>query len=220
MGVLEQVMQLKNQGMNDKDIVNNLQQQGISPKEITDAVNQAQIKNAVASENPIPAPQEASPIATAGTAETPYTPQTQEAGETYMPPQAGTDYSQAEQGAGYYPEQEAPALGVDSDTVIEISNQVFSEKIKEVKKNISEFNEFKTIFQTKVNGIDERLKKIEKIIDTIQIKILEKVSSYGQELSSTKKEMSMMQDSFKKLAGKTTTKTKILKKKKTSKNKK
>ena len=214
MGVLEQVMQLKNQGMNDSDIVNNLQQQGISPKEITDAVNQAQIKNAVASENP-PAPQETSSTAAAG-AETPYTPQTQEAGAEYTPQEAG-EYPQTEQGAGaYYPEQGVPAPTTDSDTIIEISNQVFSEKIKEIKKNISEFNEFKTIFQTKVDGIDERLKKIEKIIDTIQIKILEKVSSYGEELSSTKKEMSMMQDSFKKLAGKKTIKTKTPKKKKIS----
>ncbi|RLG12474.1 hypothetical protein DRN73_02360 [Candidatus Pacearchaeota archaeon] len=213
MGVLEQVTQLKNQGMSDEEIVSNLQQQGISPKQITDAINQAQIKNAVASENPPPTPQETSPIAEAGASQTPYTPQTQEVGQEY---QQGA--YPAEQPAGeYYAEQPVQTPAIDSDTVIEISNQVFSEKIKQIKKSIDDFNEFKTIFQTKVNGIDERLKRIEKIIDTIQIKVLEKVGAYGQELNSTKKEIAMMQDSFKKITGK---KSSISKKKKTSKKKK
>ena len=49
MGTLEQVMQLKNQGMADAQIIGALQQQGISPKEINDAISQAQIKSAVGS---------------------------------------------------------------------------------------------------------------------------------------------------------------------------
>ena len=49
MGVLEQITQMKNQGIPDQEIVSNLQEQGISPKEINDALSQAQIKNAVTS---------------------------------------------------------------------------------------------------------------------------------------------------------------------------
>jgi transcriptional regulator len=201
MGTLEQVMQMKNQGMSDEEIAGTLQQQGISPKEITDAMNQAQIKNAVYAEDQgYEAP---SPVAAAGAEEAPYTPQTQEmAGQgQYMPEQ------------GYYQEQyAAPAAGIDSDTIIEIANQVFSEKIKKSEKTIDEFNEFKALAQVKIDSIDDRLKRIEKIIDTIQIKILEKIGSYGEELSSTKKEMSMMQESFRK-AGIKHKKTKSSKKK-------
>jgi len=216
MGVLDQVTQLKNQGMSDTQITENLQQQGISPKEITDAINQSQIKNAVSAENPAgtpPGPPEAAaPVATAG-AET-YTPQTQEVGAGYPSPTATGQEYYSEAGYGAYP----AAAATDSDTMIEIANQVFSEKIKKIEKTIDELNEFKTMASVKIDNIDERLKKIEKIIDTIQIKILEKVGSYGKELQTTKKEMSMMQDSFRKLSGAKHTKPKI--KPKTTKKKK
>ena len=57
--------------------------------------------------------------------------------------------------------------------------------------------------------------RIEKIIDTLQIKILEKVGSYGRDLASTKKEMSMMQSTFGK-AAKKAPKKKTSSKKKTA----
>ncbi len=187
MGVLDQVMQLKSQGMNDEEIVGNLQQQGISPKEINDAMNQAQIKNAVyAEDQSYEAP---SPISEAGAEEPQYAPQTQDMSQGY----------EQQAGQGYYQEAYPQAQqAMDSDTIIEIANQVFLEKTKKIEKTIDELNEFKTLGQVKIDSIDERLKRIEKIIDTIQIKILEKIGSYGEELKTTQKEMSMMQDAFRK----------------------
>ena len=51
MGVLDQVIQMKSKGMSEQDIINNLQQQGIDPKSVNDALSQAQVKNAVTSSN-------------------------------------------------------------------------------------------------------------------------------------------------------------------------
>ena len=50
MGVLEQVINMQNQGIPEDEIVRNLQEQGVPPREITNALNQAQIKNAVSEE--------------------------------------------------------------------------------------------------------------------------------------------------------------------------
>src|SRR3989304_214793 len=47
MGVLEQVIQMREQGIPDQDIVSQLQEQGIHPRSISDALNQANIKSAV-----------------------------------------------------------------------------------------------------------------------------------------------------------------------------
>ena len=47
MGILEQVTNLKKQGVPDDKIVSDLSQQGISPNEISNALKQAEIKNAV-----------------------------------------------------------------------------------------------------------------------------------------------------------------------------
>ncbi len=195
MGVLEQITQMKKQGLSDEDIVNNLQEQGISPREINDALNQSQIKNAVNNEGEDyeMAPQGANPpIPTQGN----YVPKTQEVSEQEAyAPQSQQEYSQPEQ---YYQDSNNyPATeGSSSDLIIEISEQVFSEKIKKIQKQTDDMNEFKTLAQTKIENMEDRLKRIETSIDKLQMAILEKIGSYGENINSIKKEMSMMQDSF------------------------
>lgn len=83
--------------------------------------------------------------------------------------------------------------------MMEISEQVFSEKIKKIEKPLDSLNEFKTITETKLKIMEEKLQRIEMIIDKLQISILDKVGSYGNSLNSIKKEMEMMQSSFGKI---------------------
>lgn len=196
MTALEQVMQLKNQGMGDEQIINTLQQQGVSPNEINTALSQAQIKNAVTAEQAQAGQEQYAP------AQTPMTQEIQPTQDQYAQPEAQgytpqeEYYPQEGYDQGYPPQQGA---GFDSDTIIEIAEQVFTEKIKKIEKQLNELNEFKTLTQTKVQNIDERLKKIETMIDKLQITILEKIGSYGQNIESIKKEMGMMQNSFGKM---------------------
>ena len=198
MTILEQITQMKSQGIPDAEIVGKLQQQGISPKEINDALGQSQIKSAIAgpaemqpsiTQQGPPAPSQESPGS--------YTPQTQE-----MPPEQ----------AMYAPQQESPSPqefyqqdayggysaggGSDVDSMIEIAEQIFSQKIKKIQKQVEDINEFKALAQVKIDNTEERLKRIEKTLDKLQIAILEKIGSYGKNLEGIKKEMSMMQDSF------------------------
>ena len=180
MAALEQVTQMRNQGMSDEDISASLQQQGVSPKEITDAINQANIKNAVSGGD---APEQGG-YETAGTAEGGYAPQTQDYSQYGNQQQAAAPQE-------YYEESpySAGGGGMSSDTMIELATQVFSERIKKTTKNIDEIAEFKALAQVKIESIDERLKRIEKIIDTIQIKVLEKVGEFASELKKTQKEL-------------------------------
>ena len=225
MGTLEQVMQLRGQGMSDEQISSNLQQQGVAPKEITDAINQANVKTAVSGEDPSqqtqtqqnPAAQAPAGNTGGGTAGG-YTPQTQD----YSQEAAQQNYGNqgyADQGQEYYQESgygTAPAAGTSPDTMIELANQVFSEKIRKTSKAVNELNEFKTTAQVKLDNLEERMKKIEKIIDTIQIKVLEKVGEFSSELRKTQKEVEMVEDSFSKMHKK---KSSSHSKKKTSKKK-
>ena len=52
MGTLDTVIQMQQSGMSNEEIITNLQTQGISPKEVNDAINQAQIKNAITQAEP------------------------------------------------------------------------------------------------------------------------------------------------------------------------
>jgi len=44
MTTLEEVQNMKDQGYNDDEIISTLEEQGVSPKEIYDSLNQAQIQ--------------------------------------------------------------------------------------------------------------------------------------------------------------------------------
>jgi hypothetical protein len=203
MGVLDTVVQMKRQGYPDDEIISQLRQQGLSPKEINDALNQSQIKSAVSRMDegaPMPPGQQGDV----------YTPQPQEeAGQEMYPA-----YQQAQGGQQeYYPQEDyysqdnQQGVAVNTDTIVEISEQVFAEKTKKIQKSMDELNEFKTISQSRIENVLDRIKKIEAIIDQLQISILEKIGSYGSNIEGIKKEMSMMQDSFGKMVGKVAEKT-------------
>ncbi|MBI2043502.1 hypothetical protein HYT25_03885 [Candidatus Pacearchaeota archaeon] len=188
MGVLDQVMQMRNQGIDDEEIVRTLQEGGIAPKAISDALGQAQIKQAVSDEYTPPEP---------GFQEQQYTPKAQdESGfqEGGYQPYQQQQYT-PQQG---YEESYVPG-GLDTSTVIEISEQVFNEKIQKMQKQLKEVSDFKSLAEGKIESMTEKLKRLEHLMDTLQIQILEKVGSYGRKLEQTEKEMEMMQDSFSKV---------------------
>jgi hypothetical protein len=124
--------------------------------------------------------------------------------QEYSPAYAPQEYAPPYQAQEYYPQEGYGYSGAEvsvgnTDMMIEISEQVFFEKVKSIQKQLQEFNEFKTLTQTKVENISSRLKRIEASIDRLQSAILEKVGSYGRGLDNVKKEMSMMQGSFGKM---------------------
>lgn len=242
MAVLEKVTQMKKRGLSDEQIIQKLRDERVSPKEIRDAMNQSQIKNAVSMneeyepsmmeapspEQEAPVPQEStSPQSKKQTSQQEYTkgsymPKTKEIPEeeSYAPqqqeqyapqpqeyaPQSQQQYQPQEYQAQQYQPQEYQEgynqpyqEAISTDTIMEISQQVFAESMKTVQKKIDEFNEFKALSQSKIDNSLERLKRIEAIIDKLQISILERVGSYGKSLDDIKKEMSMMQDSFSKI---------------------
>ncbi len=216
MGVLEQVTEMKNQGIPEDEIVNKLQEKGISPKAINDALGQSNIKTAVSGERE----EEIEPSIRGETPPEPpatkqsYASSAQEipeyetgnqipsSQEKYYPPQ---EEYYPEEGSGGYEGYGGYGAGGDTDTFIEIAEQVFSEKIKEIQEQLEEFTEFKSLAQIKLDHATERVKKIESTMDKLQMAILEKIGSYGRNLESIKKEMSMMQGSFGKMVGKIAT---------------
>ncbi len=243
MGILEETMQLKEQGMMDNEIAGSLRQRGYSPQEINDAINQSQIKQAVAGNQGKPPMQGMEPSIMNQDELPPPTPQPQ---QRYMSPQTrevsdpgmqqdlqepGQEMYMPQNQAGFTDQAYAPeqayygqeggdygAEGSDTDTIIEVAEQVFAEKIKKMKKQTEGMTEFATLAQTKIENLSSRLKRIENTMDQMQTAILNKVGSYGKSLETTKKEMAMMQDSFRKLATKKHTTHKTTKKK-TSKKK-
>lgn len=114
---------------------------------------------------------------------------------------ANNDYNQ-DYGEEMYSNQDYGGQYENSstDTIIEISEQVFLEKTKNILKQVKELEEFKKISESKIADIDERLKRMEKNFDKMQLSILDKVSEYGKGLDYLRKEMNMVTDSMTKIS--------------------
>jgi hypothetical protein len=213
MGILDDITNMKNQGMQEREISKRLQEKGASPKAIEEAFNQMRIKKAVSAESSGEEGME--PSIMKENAPSLYVPKTQEIehdSEGFYSPQPSApqfneevqapiygDYNQEEYAPQEGYEGQEMAGAYDTDTIIEITEQVFSEKIKKEQKQIETLNEFATLAEGRISDAHERIKRIEEVMDKLQIAILEKIGSYGRNLDSIKNEMGMMQESFEKM---------------------
>ena len=241
MGLIEQVGQMRQQGKSEEEIINTMQQQGNSPAQIKNALDQSNVKNAISSGgddvgvgndigapspgqdqaqdtyNPQPQTQEA------------YNPQPQQQAYSPQPQQqydqGGYDQSYDQGGYDQSYDQSYDQGGYDqggygggyqqgggSNFMMDIAEQVFSENIKELQSNVEKLQQISDLTKNKVDNMEQRLKRMEKMFDTLQIKILEKVGSYGADLRSARKEMQMLEDSFSKVAQPLLDKSKDVKK--------
>jgi len=117
--------------------------------------------------------------------------------EMYSPQQ---NYPPQETSYAPQPTDTYAYAGGGTDNMVEVAEQVAEQKLSKIKKQIDDLTEFRTVAQTRIEMNTERLKRIEATLDKLQLAILDKVGSYQDTLGSIKNEMSMMQDSFSKVA--------------------
>lgn len=208
MSDLEEAIHLKEQGMSDEEISRALLNKGLDKKQVLDVLSQTKIKEAVTGE--------AEDIKALGAKEDKMAPENpafegmqpsmlhseaEEAPQEYYPPAPIESpqqeyYSQPYQDTQYQPYQGA----VSSDTITEISEQIVDERLSLVRTQIEKVLDFKNTVESKMEYLDERLKRIEKIIDRLQISILQKVGEYVSNVDDIKKELVETQKSFKSLS--------------------
>ena len=206
MSTIEQIKQMQQQGFSDSQISDQLKQQGISPREVNEAIEQSRVKSAVYNEGamepsimPPPTSMQQEQIMPQQAMQTRTAQATQEINEMSQPQQEMME----QQGQAYdyqqYPEYTYQQQAYDPASITEITEQIVEEKTEKIQKQIQEINAFKTEIQGKAANIEERLRRIELIIDRLQISILNKIGEYGQNLSDLKNEMQTTQESFSKV---------------------
>jgi DNA-binding transcriptional MerR regulator len=208
MPLLSDIQRMQAEGRTDQEIISSLKEQGISPREITEALTQSKIKEAVSApaeggyETSAPSPEQQMSVpeqSQAAPAEAYAPSQAQEgaypAAGAYPAPAEGAAYSEYPQ----YPQQ-AQMGGISPDTITEISEQVVAEKLSPIRRDLEKVIDIKTTLESKTEYLDERLKRIEKIIDRLQLSIMQKVGDYMTNIDDIKKEIVETQKSFKALA--------------------
>lgn len=220
MGIFEDVKKMQDMGKSDQDIILLLQESGYGIKEASDAVAQARIKQAVSSQQDspggvvsqyanqdqemmqsivnqpqqIPKPQQEEQPQQQ---EQQYQPQQQEQQMQY----ANQDYNQQSQQQSQQQYQQYDSSNSNADVITEIAEQIVSEKMSVLRKQLEIIIDLKNANEAKLISIDDRLKRLEKIIDRIQLSILQKVGEYVTNVEDIKKEMIENQKSFKTLLG-------------------
>jgi len=227
MPLIERINQMQEQGLSSEEIVKALQDEGVSPREISEALEQKQIKSAVSEgmqgmqPSLMSAPideisneakitqqkeeqiqQENVEGQIQEEAREEYYPAQQAQEEVYEYPSTGEAYQEQYQQAQYAPAQ------TDTEMIAEIAEQVANEKFEKIQSQISEALRFKIETEGRISNINERLRRIEMIIDRLQSAILGKIGEYGKDISELKQEISATQESFSKVLEPITGKTK------------
>lgn len=202
MPYLDEIKKMRAQGLSQQEIANYLQQSGLSQIEIDNLISQVQIKEAVTAPSlapPTPSIQEIDIPQSQQEEILPSQPMPQEYQQTIQPSQE--TYSQETYPQQSYDQQyQYPQLS--TDTITEIAEQVVSEKLAKMHDMLEKTIDFKTTAESKLSHLSERLQRIEKIIDTLQLSILQKVGEYTTDVSDLKKELVETQKSFKAISSK------------------
>ncbi len=120
-----------------------------------------------------------------------YEPSPQASYQEYQQPQTGYDSSQEE-----YTQYSS---AISPDTITELTEQAITEKLSPLKTQMEKIIDMKTTLSAKISHLSSRLERIEKIIDRLQLSILQKVGDYVNNVDEIKRELIETQKSFKAL---------------------
>ncbi len=200
MTLLEDIGRARAQGIQDDQIVQMLRDQGVQYRDIADVLAQSRIQEAVASPDEMPQPLNSEQEQNLTVPMAPQDLSTQNPAQELSAPAPSPDQTYPAQDYAY-PEGYGPQYGQypqqsDNSLLNEIAEQVVAEKMSDTQRQIEKLLDIKTIIQSKVESLDDRLKRIEKIIDTLQSSVLKKVGDYVTNVEDIKKELIETQKTF------------------------
>ena len=192
----EEVLRLQNEGMEDAEIIVSLTKKGFSPRQISEALNQAKIKSEVSEKEGEAAAGSAaeglmpSIMAQPKVAEEIPSPQQEQPAEQE---EVSAPSQGAEAGAESYG-YEAPKI--DTEAIEEIAEQIINERWQESKAKIDDISEWKDFTETRFRNFEERAKRIELALDRLQEALLGKVQEYSQNIKDIGSEISSLEESL------------------------
>jgi predicted nucleic acid-binding Zn-ribbon protein len=199
MALLEQIEKMKQAGQSDSQIVTTLKEQGYSLTQINETLSQSRIKSAVYGSIP-QAGDELQPSIMQNNTPSEQAPQQQQVNyqqespgvypdQQYQDPNATQGYAQDT----YY------SQALDVETVRDITRQEIDEAVKKIKQDLEALNKMKSDISFEVQNLDNRITKIEAIIQELQSAIIRKMGEYGESIQGISQELQATQNSFSKI---------------------
>ena len=213
MTTIDEIRRMQEEGKTEQEMIESLEQRGIPEEEIISSLEEAKIKAAV-SFTPTPGNEDMVPsIMTQQTEETQTTEELPSIEQGYQEQQPEEQYQQGYDQQQYAPEQypqeqyqqdysQYPVYqpsGLSPDTITEIAEQAIEEKLEDTRAKLQDIASFKASMEATIDSIDSRLQRIEKVIDRLQLSVLQKVGDYVNNVDDIKRELIETQKSFKSL---------------------
>ena len=179
----DQVVQLRQQGLNDNQIIQALQKDGFASAQIFDAMSQADIQSGAGGtpapiapgQSPTPTAQPAAPAMAA-----------QPAAPAMAPP---TDMVQPPEEYG----------GDSTERIEEIAEAIIDEKWEVLVKDIHKIVEWKDEMDSKMSKVESEVSDIREDFDKLHKAIISKIDEYDKNLSDVGSEIKSMNQVFQKI---------------------
>jgi hypothetical protein len=191
----DRVIQLRQQGVSNDQVIQALQQEGYSSSQIFDAMSQADIKGAVGDEAGMP-PGGLPPAPPGGPM-----PEAQ----PQMPPQQAPMPEQQVAPAmpppaiPEMPLMPGPAPAMDKTAIEEVAESIIDEKWEELMKNVDKIVAWKEETETKLGKIEQAMKDLKERFESLHQGVLSKVSQYDKGIKGLGTDIKAMEQVFKKV---------------------
>ncbi len=199
---VNEVLELLKQGKSNEEITNSLEQQGFNLQQVSDAINQANMKMGVESNMPPSGMRESSMNEDIPIPETQQAPQQQSPVNLYPEPNP--------QAQGYaLPQQQQQTSVQDIHALVE---EVVEEKWREFVKSVGNVAVWKARMSDDLEATKQELLRTQKRIEELQTAVLGKVKDYSQNVIEINREMKALEQVFGKILEPLTDNIKELKK--------
>jgi hypothetical protein len=200
---VNEVLNLLKQGKSNEEITNSLEQQGFNLQQISDAINQANMKMGVEGNMPPSGMKESS------------------MGEEIPMPEPQAQPQPAQQQASMYPESNPQAQGyalpqqqqqVGVQDIHALVEEVVEEKWRDFVKSVGNVAVWKARMSDDLEATKQELLRTQKRIEELQTAVLGKVKDYSQNVVDINREMKALEQVFGKILEPLTDNIKELKK--------
>ena len=167
---IDQVMVMRQRGMGNDQIIQELERQGYNSSQIFDALNQASLMGP----NP-------------GIDQSQNFPQQDFSQEQFMQPQQPMEQNQQ------------PQPQIDKDQIEEVAEAIIDEKWKEFEDDLKVIIEWKDKTESKMNKFEQEIADLAATINGLNKSMMGKISEYDRNISSVGTEIKAMEKVFEKV---------------------
>ena len=167
---IDQVMVMRQRGMGNDQIIQELERQGYNSSQIFDALNQASLMGP----NP-------------GIDQSQNFPQQQDFSQEQFMPQQPMDQPQA------------PQPQIDKGQIEEVAEAIIDEKWKEFEEDLKVIIEWKEKTESKINKFEQEIADLAATLNSLNKSLMGKISEYDKNISSVGTEIKAMEKVFEKV---------------------